>query len=69
MVPNCMLEDHYLQHLLHLIVGELPLFVEGYYSGVKGMDAFIGMLVHIWGELVLEVPEVVFRLDGSHYDI
>ena len=26
-------------------------------------------LVHIWEELVLEVPEVVFRFDGSCYGI
>ena len=62
MVPYCMLEDHDLQHLLHLIMGELALVDEGCCSGVKGMDAFIGLLAHIQDRLISEVPEVVFGL-------
>ena len=30
MVSHCMLEDHYLQHLLHLFMEELALVDEGY---------------------------------------
>ena len=69
MVPHCMLEDHKLQCLLHLVVGELALVDEGCDCGVKGMDAFIGLLAHIQEDLILEVPEMVFGLYGGHYGI
>ena len=46
-IPHHMLEDHDLEHLLHLIMGELALIDEGHDSGVPGMDAFIRFLAHI----------------------
>ena len=47
MVTQGMLEDHHLQHLLHLVVCELALVDEDYDPNVKGVDAFIELLAHI----------------------
>ena len=47
MVPHCMLEDHNLQHLLHLIVGKPTAVDKCGYPGNERVDAFIGALAHI----------------------
>ena len=44
-VPHCVLEEHNLQHLPGLIMGELTLVDDSSYPGIDGVDAFIGQLV------------------------
>ena len=63
MVPYCVLWDHDFEHLLGFRVRQLVLIDESGNVGVKGMDTFIGELVHIQEEFVSEVLEVVFWLD------
>ena len=65
MVMYCMLQDHDFEDLLCILVREFTLVDQSDYVGVEHMDALIGPLVHIWEELILEVPKIVFGFYGG----
>ena len=63
MVSHSMLQDHEFKHLLGFWLEEFTLVDEGCNVGIQDMDTFIGELVDIQEEFILEVPEVVIGHD------
>ena len=64
MVSYCMLQDHDCEHLLGDLVNEFALIDQCDDTYIESMDAFIGSVVHVQEELISEVPEMVFGLNG-----
>ena len=64
LVPHHMWQNHYLQGLLSLLVGELAVIEKVGYSGAQDIYALILELFDILEELVSNVPEIIFSFDG-----